>query len=437
MSRSPRSSVGYIIHVRRSVSTGRPFLEQGLALSATALAVVLLLIGPAHADTFKTIYALNGLTDGSVLDGGLTAVGSILYGTAGEGPPGNGSVFSVNVNGSNFQTVHAFTTFSAGTQPWEGVTLVGSKLYGMADTGGDAAQDGTIYSMNVNGSNFQALYAFTGGSDGAEPTALMAVGSTLYGTTDRGGDSGQDGTLFSMNLNGSNFQVLHSFTFGGDGSSPEAAAPIVVGSKLYGTAYTGGDANGDGTVFSMNLDGSNFQTLHSFTGGTGGSNPFAGLTLVGSKFYGTASLGGTNDDGTVFSMNLDGSNFQTIHSFAGADGYNPSGGLTLVGSKLYGTTYNGGAAGDYGTIFSMNPDGSNFQTVHSFTNGNDGAAPFPAPLTLVGSALFGVTQAGGDPGNGGTVFSVLVPEPASAIPAVIAACGLLAHAAWRRRLPLR
>ena len=44
-----------------------------------------------------------------------------------------------------------------------------------------------------------------------------------------------------------------------------------------------------------------FKTLHTFTGGSDGANPFAGLILSGSTLYGTAVFGGSSGYGTLFS----------------------------------------------------------------------------------------------------------------------------------------
>src|SRR6185295_451787 len=47
-----------------------------------------------------------------------------------------------------------------------------------------------------------------------------------------------------------------------------------------------------------------FTTLHSFTGGSDGANPQAGLILSGDTLYGTASAGGISGNGTVFSLSF-------------------------------------------------------------------------------------------------------------------------------------
>jgi uncharacterized repeat protein (TIGR03803 family) len=59
------------------------------------------------------------------------------------------------------------------------------------------------------------------------------------------------GTLFSINLNGSNYSTLHSFGASGDGINPYASL-INVNGILYGTtAYGGVNGNSAGTVFKL------------------------------------------------------------------------------------------------------------------------------------------------------------------------------------------
>jgi uncharacterized repeat protein (TIGR03803 family) len=61
---------------------------------------------------------------------------------------------------------------------------------------------------------------------------------------------------------------------------------------------------GNGTVFAVNTDGSGFTNLYSFTGGSDGANPIAGLILSSNTLYGTTQLGGGSGNGTVFSLPL-------------------------------------------------------------------------------------------------------------------------------------
>ncbi len=91
------------------------------------------------------------------------------------------------------------------------------------------------------------------------------------------------------------------------------------------------------------------------------------------------------DWGTIYSLNTDGSDFQTIHSFSGPDGANPEGSLLAIGSTLYGTTSGprtGQPLDNTGTVFSIGADGGDFQVLHTFT-GADGQSPY-AGLTPIG-----------------------------------------------------
>jgi uncharacterized repeat protein (TIGR03803 family) len=203
------------------------------------------------------------------------------------------------------------------------------------------------------------------------------------------------------------FNLLHSFAGGAsDGSSPWYGAPTVSGSTLYGMTRNGGGGN-FGTVFKMNTDGTGFTLLHSFTDGVSdGGVPNGSLTLSGSTLYGMTRFGGASDLGTAFKMNTDGTGFALLHSFDGGanDGQLPRGDLTLSGSTLYGMTEAGGSSGG-GTAFKVNTDGTGFALLHTFTgSGGDGKYP-NGSLTLDGSTLYGMTDGGGVT-NFGTAFQM-------------------------------
>jgi uncharacterized repeat protein (TIGR03803 family) len=113
---------------------------------------------------------------------------------------------------------------------------------------------------------------------------------------------------------------------------------------------------GDGTVFKLSTTGTE-TILHSFTGGSSdGSGPLAGLIIDSAgNLYGTTTSGGTNGDGTVFTVSPTGTE-TVLYSFAGGptDGANPVGNLVMDGAgNLYGTTAYGGANGG-GTVFTIN-----------------------------------------------------------------------------------
>ena len=376
--------------------------------------------GRVTAQTFTNLHSFTGGSGGAEPVAGLILSGNTLYGTAVYGgSSGSGTVFAVNTDGTGFTNLHSFTGGSGGDHPYAWLILSGNTLYGTAEAGGSWGA-GTVFAVNTDGTGFTNLDNFTDGSDGANPLAgLILSGNTLYGTAQLGGSSG-NGTVFAVNTNGTGFTNLHSFTLGSgsypnitnsDGAYPYAEL-ILSGNTLYGTALHGG-SSGVGTVFAVNTNGTGFTNLHSFTGGSGGAIPWAGgLILSGNTLYGTAYQGGSSGNGTVFAVNTDGTGFTNVHSFTGGSGgANPYDSLILSGNTLYGTVYgtaNRGVSSGNGTVFAVNTDGTSFTNLHSLNGGSDGANPV-AGLILSGNTLYGTALNGGS-SYLGTVFALsLVP----------------------------
>jgi len=227
------------------------------------------------------------------------------------------------------------------------------------------------------------------------------------------------GLTLTGRVTGQTLMTLHGFTNSPDGSHPSAGL-ILSGTTLYGTATAGG-TNGQGMIFAVSANGTGYTNLYSFTGGSDGAEPNAGLILSGTTLYGTATGGGTNGAGTVFAVTTNGFNFTTLYSFTASytnssgvytnsDGANPYAGLILSGNTLYGTATVGGTNG-YGTVFAVNTNGSNYTTLHNFTalfgpysTNSDGNTPY-AGLILSGNTLYGTATRGGTNGYG-TVFAI-------------------------------
>lgn len=219
------------------------------------------------------------------------------------------------------------------------------------------------------------------------------------------------GTVFKVGTDGVGYSQLH--TFGGADGSRALGDLVVTGNKLYGMTYQGG-ANGRGVVFSIDPDGANQTVLHDFSDAAGnGSYPYGSLITDGVKLYGmTSGRENSVDSGTVFSMDLDGTDFQVLHEFdpiPGAEGSSPRGDLVLENGVLYGMTKFGGVNND-GVVFQLNADGTGFSLLHEFAGGAlDGANP-DGSLLFFNDTLYGMTSNGGI-GDRGVVFSVAIPEP--------------------------
>jgi len=378
------------------------------------------------SDGYKLIYsfaASGKADDGQAPQAKLAEFGGDFYGTTAYGGTTNnhcaigcGIVFRLSSAGKE-SVVYRFKGGSDGAAPLAGLIVANGSLIGTTSAGGDgtcAAGCGTIFSVSTSGKE-RVLHSF-GGSDGANPAAgLVAVGTSLYGTTQLGGKvtplchSGC-GTVFQSNLSGTT-HVVYRFA-GPDGAMPLATLLVLAG-KLYGTTQYGGTSTsfcqtGCGTVFVISTSGIE-KILHGFKFGRGqydGAFPAAGLVARAGLLYGTTIGGGKFSDGSVYQVNISSGAESVLHSFhccgTVRDGRYPVAPLIVVQGKLYGTTFNGGGS-NAGTVFTV--AGSKESVLHDFAGKPDGAAP-RAALVDSGGLLYGSTSAGGSSSEG-SIFKLL------------------------------
>ncbi len=199
------------------------------------------------------------------------------------------------------------------------------------------------------------------------------------------------------------FSVVHTFTGGSDGGNPQAGLVLGTEGNFYGTASSGGQY-GAGDVYEMSSTGA-VTVLYSFTGEADGSTPTASLLFLDGALYGTTSAGGAHGAGTVFKLTFAG--IETVlYSFTGgADGSAPGAALTHDAStNLYGTTFAGGARGN-GTVFELvHPKNGSApwpeEVLYSFGAVGDGANPVSGVAMDKTGNLYGTTSIGGTYGYG-------------------------------------
>jgi uncharacterized repeat protein (TIGR03803 family) len=337
-------------------------------------------------------------------------------------------VASQAAQAQTYNVLHNFTDGQDGGSPFAGLTMDrGGNLYGTTVYGGTG--NGTVFKMAYKHSAFvfSPLYSFAGGRDGANPQARVIIGpdGSLYGTTQYGGQG--YGIVFKLTppptacktaLCPWKETVLYRFSGGTDGGDPFAEVIFDQVGNLYGTTVLGGGGTCNstytcGVVYELTPSNGSWteSVLYSFTGSTDGGASTAGLIFDSAgNLYGTTTVGGLYNGGTVFQLSPAGSGWaeNVLYSFMGNDGYQPVGGLTFdQAGNLYGTTKGGGLAGG-GVAFELTPsNGIWTQTrLYSFgANDGDGLFPYDRLAIDTNSNLYGTTSAGG-PGNIGNIFEL-------------------------------
>jgi uncharacterized repeat protein (TIGR03803 family) len=437
-------------------STQKPRTKLFELLSA-AVSVAMI---SAQAQTYTNLHAFTAPTfnssvgaatnvDGMFPNGGLVLSSNALYGTTWEaGANGNGTLYSVQTDGSHFTTVHTFSSpyvtplnfiNGDGAKPQQTLALQSNVLYGTTSEGGPGGY-GTVFKVNTDGTGFTNLYYFRGGSDGINPQGgVVVVGNTVYGSTTGGGTVGA-GTVYRVNTDGSGYKIMHNFSGAATDGGIGVGGLVQSNGMLYGTTRGGGGTNGHGVVFALSTNANGtaagYSNLYVFHGNptpgnvssnNEGASPEAGVVLSGDTLYGTTSAGGTNGAGLVFSIRTDGTHYTALHIFSYAnpngantnsDGSDPLCALALSGNTLYGTAGAGGTNGN-GTVFAVNTDGSGFTNLYTFrpivtfvpTFMNIGGSAPEAGVVIGNGALYGTTAVGGP--ASGNVYGLILSSSGS------------------------
>jgi uncharacterized repeat protein (TIGR03803 family) len=351
--------------------------------------IILFLSNSSSFAQYSKLLDFAGTSNGSTPNSDLVSDGTYLFGTTFDGgSTGMGTIFKIMPDGSGFVKLLDFTG-SNGTNP-AGIISVGSYLYGVT-FGGGANGLGTLYKIMADGTGYVKLLDFAGAANGGNPTNVITDGIYLYGTTYSGGIN-NDGTIYRIMPDGSGYVKLLDFTNATNGSEPLGSL-FNDGTYLYGMTFSGGSAN-NGTLYKIMPDGTNYLKLIDFTAAFNGGSPLGTVISDGTFLYGMTFTGGANNIGTIFKVLPDGTGYVKLLDFSNTtNGSSPQGSLYYDGTFLYGMSYTGGTNNE-GTLFKIMTDGSGFLKLLDFTGVANGSAPFGS-LISDGTALYGMTPTGG------------------------------------------
>ena len=326
--------------------------------------------------TESVLYSFTGGQDGANPQDDLISDSSgNLYGTASLGGAyKNGAVFELTPTSDGWteSVLYSFTGGADGAGAGNGVILdPDGDLYGATWDGGNVTNFcylgcGVVFELTRGTNNWteSVLYSFTQGSDGTNSSGGLTFDSAgnLYGSAWNWGTYGY-GVIFELtpSADGTWTQnVLYSFKGGSDGANPQGRLIFDTAGNLYGT--TRNYYSGYGIVFKLvpNSNGTwTKQTLHQFTGGKDGANPYVGLTFDSAgNLYGDTNDGGASGYGVVFKLtptSSGGWSYRVLHTFVDKPGAYPRGDLIIDGSgNIYGTTYGDGTT-TFGSVYEITP----------------------------------------------------------------------------------
>jgi len=365
----------------------------------------LLTLSPAFADE-QVLYHFPSYS--SFAQGDLVRDDSgNLYGvTLRDGASGQGTVYRYSSDGQ-YTVLHDFGGGSDGAWPSAGLIRdADGNLYGATYYGGPSNQ-GTVFKVAPDGAE-SVLYAFKGGSDGANPVSRLMrdTRGNLYGTTMRGGNTdglAYYGTVFRIASTGRK-KTIYAFQTSNDAAFP--AAGLISDSKgnLYGTTIGGGPVHA-GAVYKIAADG--HESVLAYIPSYWIGEPMGALVAdEAGNLYGTT----TNGSGMVFKVTSEGvlselAAFRESHKA----GQTPQSTLLIDSAgNLYGTATAGGHnmkgwTQGCGSVFKVTPRGR-VQTLHLFEGGLDGCQPIGGLVADARGDFFGTTAQGGK--KNGTIFRI-------------------------------
>lgn len=298
-----------------------------------------------------------------------------------------GTIFSIGMDGSDYQIEYVFSP-ADGYDNQGGLCLApNGKLYGATHYGG-LYDHGTLFSFDPNSGEFEKIFDIDYG-DQIGPTwctPLLASDGYLYGA----------GVANMYRIDPATDEVFMLPPYNVNESLVQAPEGWIYGAEVYG-GFNG--SFGDGLIFRYDPTSTQVEELYEM-GPSDGHKPYGKLCLAeNGKLYGVTHDGGYNDEGVVYEFDRTTEEHSTVANFGLVGGAACWAGFISAGPDLLlNTTVEGGTYND-GTICSFRPSTNTLAVVHSF---DQNAFPFGGLLQASNGWIYGMTNNGGN--GSGTIY---------------------------------
>jgi hypothetical protein len=362
--------------------------------------------------------------------------GNIFGGTKLGGTLNSGTLFELSPSsgGYTYNTIYSFTESFDGGYPFIAPTIDNHGNLFVSTYSTFAQNYGSFINIEfelsptgTGGWHGSVVRDFPSSTDGYDPLGgvIRDSAGNLYGTTPGGGLYGWGGVFeVTPSGTGSTEKLIYSFQGTSDGALPSASLALDASGNLYGVAQFGGSNNcfgGCGTVFKLApATGGTwaFSVLHTFNGARDGSNPTAGVmvdsagNVYGTSQYGTNTTNCGGGCGTVFKLTPTTHGEWThylLFAFSGKPnvGANPALGTVIMdpAGNLYGVTRSGGSGID-GVVYKLTPQSTGFWKESILYNVQQSEAYCEGTLAMDAAGNLYDTLPGGGTYNNGSVFEL-------------------------------
>lgn len=309
-----------------------------------------------------------------------------------DGP--NANIGGVDLDGQNRTVDYSdpVLVFSDGAVPSSLITGSDGKVYGTLDSG-------HIFRIEEDGSGYELVHALPGIVDGNP--LLESPDGNFYGLT-------TTGKIYKAVPGVFEAQAIYTFSNPDDGLTPIGRLVEDADGVLYGLCRQGGtgsvfhpsnpfpNTNQAGTIFKVNKDGTGFTKLFDFNF-LDGIRPISLILGSDGFLYGNTAEGGSYNKGVLFRVKTDGTEYTVINNFLLVTSYpGARGAISEYDEKLFGLTWSS-------EIYAVDLDGNNFTVIYDMDNDVPGESTKPNTLMFIDDKIYGISSLGGE-ANNGTIF---------------------------------